>query len=141
MAKEKIVNKGEIIFIHQIISILSYNQYILAIKRRVKDQAQIFEVKTNNCQSEKIRLTNFYILAKSPKHIKIPIYNIIEDVIEIPKGTTIGYLSTEVEEQPPNPIPDFSQLCGYIRRMLFASTKTIGTDKFGKSRPITAYAA
>ncbi|KAG9303474.1 hypothetical protein G9A89_013801 [Geosiphon pyriformis] len=39
MAEEEIVDKGEIILIHQTISILSYDQYMLAIKREVRDQA------------------------------------------------------------------------------------------------------
>ncbi|KAG9292874.1 hypothetical protein G9A89_016236 [Geosiphon pyriformis] len=39
MTEEEIVDKEEIISTHQAISILSYNQYILAIKRKVKDQA------------------------------------------------------------------------------------------------------
>ncbi|KAG9305947.1 hypothetical protein G9A89_016600 [Geosiphon pyriformis] len=88
--------------------------YILVIEKRIKNQAQIFEVKTIICESGKMEFTNFYILAKSLKHIKIFIYNIIRDVIEIPTETTIEYLSTKVEEQPPNPILDFLQLCGYV---------------------------
>ncbi|KAG9306534.1 hypothetical protein G9A89_004731 [Geosiphon pyriformis] len=114
MAKEKIVDKKEIISTHQLVSIPLYNQYMLAIKRKVKDQAQIFEVKTIICKSEKIGLTNLYIPAKSLKHIKISIYNTTENVLKIPKETTIRYLSTEVEEQLPNPISDFLQLCKYV---------------------------
>ncbi|KAG9293142.1 hypothetical protein G9A89_010479 [Geosiphon pyriformis] len=98
-------------------------KYILAIEKRVKNQAKIFEVETINCQSEKIGLINLYIPAKSPKHIKIFIYNTTENVIEIPKSTTIGYLSTE------------------MKKMLSAPTKTIGTDELEKSRPITIYVA
>ncbi|KAG9306526.1 hypothetical protein G9A89_004723 [Geosiphon pyriformis] len=141
MAEEKIVDKEEIISTCQLISILPYDQYMLTIERKVKDQVQIFEAETTICKSGKIGLTNFYILAKSPKHIKIPIYNTTKNVLEIPKGTTIRYLSTEVEEQLPNPISDFPQLCEYIKKMLFALTKTIGTDKLGKSRPTIIYAA
>ncbi|KAG9297375.1 hypothetical protein G9A89_009459 [Geosiphon pyriformis] len=104
MTEEKIVDKREIIS----------NQYILAIKRKIKDQAQIFEVKTTICESETIELINLYIPAKSSKHVKISIYNTTEDVIEIPKRTTIRYLSIEVEKQPPNTISDFPQLCRYV---------------------------
>ncbi|KAG9288781.1 hypothetical protein G9A89_023078 [Geosiphon pyriformis] len=39
MAEEKIVDKEEIISTHQAISIPLYDQYMLAIKREVKDQA------------------------------------------------------------------------------------------------------
>ncbi|KAG9286386.1 hypothetical protein G9A89_014552 [Geosiphon pyriformis] len=39
MAEEKIVDKGEIISTHQTISIPPYDQYRLAIKREVKNQA------------------------------------------------------------------------------------------------------
>ncbi|KAG9301863.1 hypothetical protein G9A89_004542 [Geosiphon pyriformis] len=38
----------------------------------------------------------------------------MENVIEIPKKTIIGYLTTEVEDQLPNHIPDFPQLCEYV---------------------------
>ncbi|KAG9288842.1 hypothetical protein G9A89_002843 [Geosiphon pyriformis] len=72
------------------------------------------------------------------------------DIIKIPERIIIGYLTTEIEEQLPNTIPDFSQLCRYVnitsqtiyeqKKMLSASTKTIGTDKLGKSRSITMYA-
>ncbi|KAG9306688.1 hypothetical protein G9A89_004235 [Geosiphon pyriformis] len=88
--------------------------YMLAIEKRVKNQAQIFKAKTTMCELGKIELTNLYIPAKSPKHIKILIYNTTEDILEIPKRTTIEYLSTEVEKQSPNPIPNFPQLCEYV---------------------------
>ncbi|KAG9286948.1 hypothetical protein G9A89_001186 [Geosiphon pyriformis] len=65
----------------------------------------------------------------------------MEDIIEIPKKTTIEYLITEIEKQLPNSIPDFLQLYKYIRKMLSAPTKTIETNKLGKSRPITTYSA
>ncbi|KAG9300128.1 hypothetical protein G9A89_000868, partial [Geosiphon pyriformis] len=57
--------------------------YILAIKREVKDQAQLFKVEATICKSGEIRLINLYILAKSPKNIKIPIYNIFQNYPEI----------------------------------------------------------
>ncbi|KAG9292071.1 hypothetical protein G9A89_017971 [Geosiphon pyriformis] len=80
----------------------------------VEKEAQLFEAEATICESGKIGLTNLYISAKSPKNIKIPIYNTTESVIEIPKRTIIGYLTTEVEDQPPNHIPDFQQLCRYV---------------------------
>ncbi|KAG9284538.1 hypothetical protein G9A89_014142 [Geosiphon pyriformis] len=114
MAKEKVIDKGEIISIHQSISIPLYDQYMLPIKREVKNQAQLFEAEATICESGEIGLTNLYILAKSPKNIKIPIYNTTGSVIKIPKETIIEYLTTKVEDQPPNHIPDFPQLCKYM---------------------------
>ncbi|KAG9286411.1 hypothetical protein G9A89_014577 [Geosiphon pyriformis] len=114
MAEEKIINKEEIISTHQSISILSYDQYMLAIKRKVKNQVQIFEAEVTLCKSEKIGLINLHIPAKNHSHIKIPIYNNMGDIIEIPEKTTIGYLITEIENQLPNPISDFLQLCEYV---------------------------
>ncbi|KAG9296307.1 hypothetical protein G9A89_014899 [Geosiphon pyriformis] len=93
---------------------LSLVKYMLVIKREVKNQVQLFEAEANICESGKIGLTNLYILAKSPKNIKIPIYNTTRDVIEIPKRTIIGYLTTEVKDQQPNYIPDFLQFCEYV---------------------------
>ncbi|KAG9293002.1 hypothetical protein G9A89_016364 [Geosiphon pyriformis] len=118
MTEKKIINKGKIISTHQLIFIPPYNQYMLIIERGVKDQAQIFEAETTMCESEKIGFINFYIPAKSPKHIKIPIYNTTGDVFEIPKETVIRYLSTEIEKQLPNTIPDFPQLCEYVNIIL-----------------------
>ncbi|KAG9292632.1 hypothetical protein G9A89_007004 [Geosiphon pyriformis] len=114
MVEEEIVGQGEIISASQAISIPPYNQYMLAIERKKKEQEQIFEVETNLCESEEIGLINLYIPAKSYNSIKIPIYNNIGNVINIPERTTIGYLTTEIEDQSPNPIPDFPQLCGYV---------------------------
>ncbi|KAG9290057.1 hypothetical protein G9A89_010363 [Geosiphon pyriformis] len=114
MAEKEVIDKGEIISNHQSISISPYDQYMLAIKREVKNQAQLFEAEATICESGEIGLTNLYILAKSPKNIKILIYNTTGSVIKIPKGIIIGYLTTKVEDQPPNHIPDFSQLCGYV---------------------------
>ncbi|KAG9290625.1 hypothetical protein G9A89_011588 [Geosiphon pyriformis] len=114
MAEKKIVDKGEIISTHQTISILPYDQYMLAIKREIRDQAQLFKAEATICESGEIGLTNLYISAKSPKNIKIFIYNATEKIIKIPKETIIGYLITEVENQPPNHISDFLQLCRYV---------------------------
>ncbi|KAG9304302.1 hypothetical protein G9A89_019864 [Geosiphon pyriformis] len=114
MAEEKIVGQGEIISTSQAISIPPYNQYMLAIERKEKNQAQIFEAKTSLCKSGEVGLINLHIPAKDYSHIKIPIYNNTGNVIEIPAGTIIGYLNTEIENQPPNPISDFPQLCEYV---------------------------
>ncbi|KAG9295053.1 hypothetical protein G9A89_017847 [Geosiphon pyriformis] len=114
MAEEKIINKREIISIHQSISILPYDQYIVIIERKVKDQVQIFKTKAALCESGKIELVNLHIPAKNHKHIKIPIYNNIGDTIKILERITIGYLTTEVENQLLNTIPDFPQLCRYV---------------------------
>ncbi|KAG9284170.1 hypothetical protein G9A89_022944 [Geosiphon pyriformis] len=114
MAEEKLIDKGEIISTRQLISILSYNQYMVVIEKKVKDQIQIFEVEATLCESEKIKLVNLHIPAKNHSHIKISIYNNTEDIIEIPEETTIEYLTTEIENQFPDTIPDFSQLCGYV---------------------------
>ncbi|KAG9306627.1 hypothetical protein G9A89_004824 [Geosiphon pyriformis] len=107
MAEEEIVGQEEIISIGQAISIPPYNQYMLAIERKEKNQAQIFEAEASLCKSEEVGLINFHIPAKDYSHIKIPIYNNTENVIIIPARTIIGYLNTEIEDQPPNPIPDF----------------------------------
>ncbi|KAG9289297.1 hypothetical protein G9A89_007858 [Geosiphon pyriformis] len=93
--------------INVLINMAEEKIYMLVIKREVKNQAQLFEAEATICESGKIGLTNLYISAKSPKNIKIPIYNTTGSVIEIPKETIIGYLTTKVEDQPPNHIPDF----------------------------------
>ncbi|KAG9288696.1 hypothetical protein G9A89_004315 [Geosiphon pyriformis] len=90
-----------------------------------ENQAQIFEVETTICKSGKIEFTNLYILAKSLKHIKIPIHNTTGNIIKIPKRTTIGYLSTEVEKQPPDTIPNFSQLCEYPEQLKQMNLKNL----------------
>ncbi|KAG9297566.1 hypothetical protein G9A89_007641 [Geosiphon pyriformis] len=79
-----------------------------------KNQAQIFEVEPTICESEEIGFINLYILAKNYHYIKIFIYNITGDIVEIPEKTIIRYLTIEVENQLPNHIPDFSQLCEYV---------------------------
>ncbi|KAG9307368.1 hypothetical protein G9A89_017197 [Geosiphon pyriformis] len=107
MAEEEIVGQGEIISTGQAISIPPYSQYMLAIEKKEKEQEQIFEVEATLCESGEIGLINLYILAKSYSSIKIPIYNNTGNVINIPEGIIIGYLTTEIEDQPPKPIPDF----------------------------------
>ncbi|KAG9285646.1 hypothetical protein G9A89_009286 [Geosiphon pyriformis] len=114
MTKEEIVGQGEIISTGQVISIPPYSQYMLAIERKEKEQKQIFEAEANLCESEKIGLINLYIPAKNCSSIKILIYNNTGNIINILEGTTIRYLITEIENQPPNLIPDFPQLCGYV---------------------------
>ncbi|KAG9291012.1 hypothetical protein G9A89_012884 [Geosiphon pyriformis] len=114
MAKEEIVGQRKIISTGQAISIPPYSQYMLTIEKKEKEQEQIFEAEATLCESEEIGLINLHIPAKSYSSIKIPIYNNTDNVISIPEGTTIGYLTTEIEDQPPNLIPDFPQLCGYV---------------------------
>ncbi|KAG9297589.1 hypothetical protein G9A89_007664 [Geosiphon pyriformis] len=114
MAEEEIVGQREIISTSQAISISPYNQYMLTIERKEKDQAQIFEAEASLCELGEVGLINLHIPAKDYSHIKIPIYNNTGNVIEIPARTIIEYLNTEMENQPPNPIPDFPQLCGYV---------------------------
>ncbi|KAG9292292.1 hypothetical protein G9A89_009104 [Geosiphon pyriformis] len=77
-------------------------------------EVQIFEAEATLCKSGEIELVNLYIPAKNHSHLKILIYNNTEDIIEIPEEIIIGYLTTEIEEQPPNSIPDFPQLCEYV---------------------------
>ncbi|KAG9288622.1 hypothetical protein G9A89_006723 [Geosiphon pyriformis] len=126
IAEEKIVGQGEIISTSQAISIPPYSQYMLAIERKKKEQKQIFEAEANFCESGEIGLINLYIPAKSYNRIKIPIYNNTGNIINIPEGTAIGYLTTEIENQPPNFIPDFPQLCGYVD---ITSQTIYGQDK------------
>ncbi|KAG9288708.1 hypothetical protein G9A89_004327 [Geosiphon pyriformis] len=114
MVEKEIIGQGEIISTGQAIFIPLYSQYILAIGRKKKEQGQIFEAEANLCKSGEIGLINLHIPAKSYSSIKILIYNNTGNVINIPEGTTIGYLTTEIEDQPPNPIPDFPQLCEYV---------------------------
>ncbi|KAG9301663.1 hypothetical protein G9A89_016733 [Geosiphon pyriformis] len=98
MTEEEIVDQGEIISMGQTISIPPYGQYIIGIKQEVKEQNQIFEAEPTLCKSKEIGLINFYIPAKDYSHIKISIYNNTGNVIVIPAGTTIGYLSTEIKD-------------------------------------------
>ncbi|KAG9299379.1 hypothetical protein G9A89_014028 [Geosiphon pyriformis] len=114
MAEEKIVDKREIISIHQSIFISPYNQYMVTIERKIKNQVQIFKAKATFCESGEIGLVNLHIPVKNYSYIKIYIYNNTGNVIKILKRTIIGYLTTEIEDQLPNTIPDFSQLCKYV---------------------------
>ncbi|KAG9303137.1 hypothetical protein G9A89_005095 [Geosiphon pyriformis] len=98
MVEEKIVGQREIISTSQAISISPYNQYMLAIKRKEKDQAQIFEAEASLCELGEVGLINLYIPAKDYSHIKIPIYNNTGNIIEIPAGTIIGYLNTKMKD-------------------------------------------
>ncbi|KAG9287351.1 hypothetical protein G9A89_023722 [Geosiphon pyriformis] len=108
MAEKEIIDKKEIISTCQSISIQSYDQYMVTIERKVKNQVQIFEAEATLCESGKIGLVNIYIPAKNHSYIKISIYNNMENVIKIPEGITIGYLTTKIEDQLPDTIPDFS---------------------------------
>ncbi|KAG9290029.1 hypothetical protein G9A89_010335 [Geosiphon pyriformis] len=99
MAEEKIINKEEIISTCQPISIPPYDQYMVVIERKVKDQIQIFETEATLCESEEIGLTNLYIPAKNHNYIKISIYNNTGNIVEISKKTIISYLNTEIKDQ------------------------------------------
>ncbi|KAG9294582.1 hypothetical protein G9A89_008061 [Geosiphon pyriformis] len=110
MVEEKIIGQGKIIS--------------TTIERREKEQEQIFEAEATLCESGEIGLINLHIPAKSHNHIKIPIYNNTRNVVEIPEGTNLRYLTMEIEDQAPSSIPDFPQL-----------SRTIGTDEHEKSRP------
>ncbi|KAG9307618.1 hypothetical protein G9A89_023183 [Geosiphon pyriformis] len=114
MVEKEIIGQGEIISTSQTISIPLYSQYMLAIERREKKQKQIFEAEAIFCKSGEIGLINLYIPAKSHNHIKIPIYNNTGNIVEIPEGTILRYLTTEIKDQAPSSIPDFSQLCRYM---------------------------
>ncbi|KAG9301116.1 hypothetical protein G9A89_012499 [Geosiphon pyriformis] len=108
--------KNEFGFINRIeISVnMAEKKYLAIIERKIKDQPQIFEAEVIICKSGKIGIINLYIPAKSSKHIKIFIYNTTKEILKIPKETIIEYLCIEVEDQLPNTIPDFLQLCGYV---------------------------
>ncbi|KAG9288340.1 hypothetical protein G9A89_021371 [Geosiphon pyriformis] len=114
MTEEEIVDQGEIISMGQAIFIPPYGQYMIRIKWEVKEQNQIFEAESTLCESEEIEFINLHIPAKDYSHIKISIYNNTGNVIVIPAETTIEYLNTEIENQPPNIIPDFPQFCEYV---------------------------
>ncbi|KAG9304007.1 hypothetical protein G9A89_005917 [Geosiphon pyriformis] len=114
MVEKKVIDKEKIIFTCQSISILPYNQYIVVIERKVKDQIQIFEVEATLCKLGKIELINLYIPAKNYGYIKISIYNNTGNVIRIPEEKTIGYLTIKIKNQLPDIIPDFPQLCRYV---------------------------
>ncbi|KAG9303084.1 hypothetical protein G9A89_005042 [Geosiphon pyriformis] len=105
MVEEEIIGQGEIIS-GQTIFIPPYSRYMLAIERRKKKE-QIFEAEATLCESGEIGLINLHIPAKSHNHIKIPIYNNTGNIVEIPEGTTLEYLTTEIEDQAPSSIPDF----------------------------------
>ncbi|KAG9298380.1 hypothetical protein G9A89_005240 [Geosiphon pyriformis] len=98
MAEEEIVSQREFISTSQAIFIPPYDQYIVEIERKMKDQNQIFEAETSLYESGEIGLINLYIPAKKYSHIKIPIYNNTGSVVQILEETTIGYLTTEIED-------------------------------------------
>ncbi|KAG9291296.1 hypothetical protein G9A89_021798 [Geosiphon pyriformis] len=86
----------------------------IEISVNMAEKKVIFEAETTLCESEKIGLVNLHIPAKNHRHVKIPIYNNMGDIIEIPEETIIEYLTTKIEDQLPNTISDFSQLCEYM---------------------------
>ncbi|KAG9287593.1 hypothetical protein G9A89_019654 [Geosiphon pyriformis] len=104
---------------------------MLAIERKKKEQEQIFEAEATLCESEEIGLINLHIPAKSHNHIKISIYNNTGNIVEIPKGTTLGYLTMEIKDQAPSSIPDFLQLYQALEAVL--SQKELD----GREHPVT----
>ncbi|KAG9293513.1 hypothetical protein G9A89_005516 [Geosiphon pyriformis] len=64
-----------------------------------------------NLAKENTDITNLYLLAKAYKHFKISIHNPTKNVIEIPEGTLISSISTDIQNpEKPQSIPDFTQL-------------------------------
>ncbi|KAG9306856.1 hypothetical protein G9A89_005757 [Geosiphon pyriformis] len=102
MVEEEVIDKGEIISTCQSIFIPPY------------DQLSCLKQKPPFANQERLDSLIFTYQPKAPKTSKFHIYNTTGNIIEIPKGTIIGYLITEVEDQPPNHISDFLQLCGYV---------------------------
>ncbi|KAG9284475.1 hypothetical protein G9A89_014079 [Geosiphon pyriformis] len=65
------------------------------VNRKIQDQALLFKANPEICSLANV--VNLYLLAKAHKHFKIPIYNLTEDVIEIPKGTLISSISLNIQ--------------------------------------------
>ncbi|KAG9298364.1 hypothetical protein G9A89_003181 [Geosiphon pyriformis] len=79
------------------------------VNQKIQDQALLFEASPEIYSLADV--ANLYLLAKAYKHFKIPIHNLTEDVIEIPKGTLIGSISADSQNpEKPQFIPDFAQL-------------------------------
>ncbi|KAG9298009.1 hypothetical protein G9A89_018837 [Geosiphon pyriformis] len=98
-------NQVEFIYTDTIISIPPYRQYIL----KIQDQVLLFKASPKICSLADI--ANLYLPAKAHKHFKIPIHNPTEDVIEIPKGTLVSSIFTDIQNsEKPQFIPDFTQL-------------------------------
>ncbi|KAG9284755.1 hypothetical protein G9A89_001125 [Geosiphon pyriformis] len=100
MVEEEIIDKREIISTGQLISIPPYDQYMVVIEKKVKDQNQIFEAEAACCELGEIELINLHIPTKNYSHIKIPIYNNTGKIIEIPEGTIIGHSTTKIDQTP-----------------------------------------
>ncbi|KAG9295340.1 hypothetical protein G9A89_013369 [Geosiphon pyriformis] len=87
----------------------SNQQYILKVDQKIQNQALVFETNPKICSLADI--ANLYLPAKAYKHFKIPIYNLTEDIIEIPKKTLIGFISSDIQNSEKlQLIPDFAQL-------------------------------
>ncbi|KAG9291119.1 hypothetical protein G9A89_012991 [Geosiphon pyriformis] len=142
-------DSDQVEFIHTdtVISISLYRQYILKVNRKIQDQALLFEASPKICSLANV--ANLYLLAKTHKHFKIPIHNLTEDVIEIPKGTLVSFISTDSQNsKKPQSIPDFAQLflfCDIISQYadVFASENEFGRTDIvkhqidtGDTRPI-----
>ncbi|KAG9304498.1 hypothetical protein G9A89_020062 [Geosiphon pyriformis] len=68
------------------------------VNRKIQDQALLFETSSEICSLADV--ANLYLLAKAHKHFKIPIHNPTKDVIEIPEGTLIGFISADIWNLP-----------------------------------------
>ncbi|KAG9301615.1 hypothetical protein G9A89_016685 [Geosiphon pyriformis] len=104
-------DSDQVKFIHTntIISIPSYQQYILKVNQKIQDQALLFEASPEICFLADV--ANLYLPAKAHKHFKIPIHNPTEDVIEILEETLIGSISADSQNpEKPQSILDFAQL-------------------------------
>ncbi|KAG9291143.1 hypothetical protein G9A89_013015 [Geosiphon pyriformis] len=74
-----------------------------------QNQALVFEANLKICLLADI--TNLYLPAKAYKHFRILIYNPTKDIIEILKGTLIGFISPDIQNlEKPQLISDFVQL-------------------------------
>ncbi|KAG9284675.1 hypothetical protein G9A89_003635 [Geosiphon pyriformis] len=87
MAEKKVIDKGEIIFTCQLISILSYDQYMIVIEKKVKDQIQIFKAEATLCESGEIELINLYIPIR--KMLFVPTKTIGTDELRKSRLTTM----------------------------------------------------
>ncbi|KAG9290648.1 hypothetical protein G9A89_011611 [Geosiphon pyriformis] len=79
------------------------------VNQKIQDQVLLFEASPEICSLADV--ANLYLPVKAHKHFKIPIHNPTKDVIEIPKGTLVGSISTDIQNSEKlQSIPDFAQL-------------------------------
>ncbi|KAG9307268.1 hypothetical protein G9A89_017096 [Geosiphon pyriformis] len=100
------------------------------VNRKIQDQALLFKASPKICSLADV--ANLYLLAKVHKHFKIPIHNSTEDVIEIPEGTLIGFISADSQNsEKPQSIPDFAQLFLFCDITLQYADVFASENKFG----------